>query len=497
MGIKSTLARPLANFFTKKEIEKNLNGIKVQEKIFFNLLKIGRKTLFGKDHNFNVVNSISDYQKLVPVQDYEGIKKYIELIKKGEKNVLWRDRPIYFAKTSGTTSGAKYIPITKDSIHNHIDSARNALFANIKENPTADFFSGNTIFLSGSPKLNNENGIPTGRLSGIVNHHIPAILKTSQLPSFETNCMEDWESKLEKIVQETKDKDLRLVGGIPPWIKMYFEYLLEETGESSIKNIFPNLQIIVHGGINFEPYKSQLKKLIGDDVDFVETYPASEGFIAYQDSQTVEGLLLNTNAGIFFEFIPAEQALSKNHKRLTLRDVELDKNYAIVLTTNAGLWSYLLGDTVKFVSLKPYRILVTGRVSHFISAFGEHVIVEEIEKSLKEALTKSNAIVNEFTVAPIINPPKGKSHHQWLIEFEKMPEDFAAFERCIDIALRGHNSYYDDLVEGKIIDSLKIKILPKNSFKNYLKAVGRLGGQNKIPRVSNDRKFADGILGVG
>jgi len=491
MGFKSTIVKPFAYFITKKAFADNLNGIQVQEKVFKELLRVGRDTSFGKDHHFNDINSIEEYQQAVPVRDYEGIKNYVDLIREGGENILWKGRPIYFAKTSGTTSGAKYIPISKESIHNHIDTARNALFANIAQNSKASFFSGNAIFLSGSPKLKEENGIPCGRLSGIVNHHIPAVLKTSQLPCYETNCIEDWEAKLVKIVQETKDKDLRLIGGIPPWIKMYFEYLINETGKKTIKEIFPNLEIIVHGGINFDPYKNQLHDLIGEKVDFVETYPASEGFIAYQDAQNKSDLLLNINSGIFFEFISAEESLSKNPTRLTLKEVELNKNYAIVLTTNAGLWSYLLGDTVKFVSLKPYRIKVTGRISHFISAFGEHVIVEEIEKSLQEAVKKSNAIVNEFTVAPVINPTKGKSHHQWLIEFERVPNDLNAFAHSIDLVLRKQNSYYDDLIKGSIIAPLKIKILPKNSFRNYMKSIGKLGGQNKIQRVSNDRRLAD------
>ena len=461
-----------------------------QEQIFKELIKTGKTTEFGKDHKFNLINSYTDYKKLVPIRDYEGFKPYIDKIKEGKHNILWKGLPIYFAKTSGTTSGVKYIPITKDSIPNHINTARNALLCYMAESGNNTFSDGKMIFLSGSPELERVGGIPTGRLSGIVNHHIPKYLRTNQLPTYETNCIDDWEVKLDKIVEETLLQDMTLISGIPPWVQMYFDRLQNITGKK-IREIFPNFSVLVHGGVNFQPYKSKLFESIGGHVDAIETFPASEGFFAFQDSQKEEGLLLNTNSGIYFEFIPAQEVFNENPTRLSIHDIKVGENYALIINNNAGLWGYNLGDTIKFISTDPYRIVVTGRIKHFISAFGEHVIGEEVEQSLLKAAREENIRITEFTVAPMIQQGEGRSYHEWFIEFENEPQDVQAFARKVDQNLRQKNIYYDDLIKGNILMPLKIRIVRKNGFIDYMKSIGKLGGQNKVPRLSNDRKIAD------
>lgn len=493
MNIKSILAKPFASYISKQIKSDAQKAVILQNKIFFGLVKKASKTVFGKDHNFNEIKSYDDFKKNVPLRDYEQLKQYIEQIKEGKQNVLWPGKPIYFAKSSGTTSGVKYLPITKDSISNHINTARNTLLLYINETGDVDFASGKLIFLSGSPVLERIAGIPTGRLSGIVNHHIPYYLRSNQRPTYNTNCIDDWEQKLNKIVEETIDEPMTLISGIPPWTQMYFDELEKRSGKK-IGALFPKFSVLVYGGVNFEPYKNKLLASIGRPVATIETYPASEGFIAFQDQQNINGLLLNINSGIFYEFVPAQQAFAENPTRLSLDQVKLNENYAIILNTNAGLFGYVIGDTVKFVSLDPYRIVVTGRIKHFISAFGEHVIAEEVENAIMQACDKYDASITEFTVAPMIAPDKGLPYHEWLIEFEKAPEDLANFAQYLDTCMCNLNIYYNDLITGAILQPLKINPLQPNSFINYMKKIGKLGGQNKVPRLSNDRALADAML---
>jgi hypothetical protein len=463
-----------------------------QQKIFQDLLKTGSKTIFGTDHKMLEVNTYQEFKEAIPIRDYEEYKPYIEQIKQGKHNVLWKGQPIYFAKTSGTTSGVKYIPISNESIPNHINTARNALLCYMAETGNSKFANGKMIFLSGSPELERIAGIPTGRLSGIVNHHIPKYLRTNQLPSYETNCIEEWEHKLDKIVEETLKQDMTLISGIPPWMQMYFDRLLQVSGKK-IGELFPNFSVLVHGGVNFEPYKAKLFDSIGRKIDAIETYPASEGFFAFQDTQKEEGLLLNTNSGIFFEFIPVGEVFNPRPIRLSLKEVKVGEQYAIIINNNAGLWGYNIGDTVKFLSLNPYRIVVTGRIKHFISAFGEHVIGEEVEYSLMKAAAEDAVKITEFTVAPRIQQDGGKSYHEWYIEFENAPQDMQAFAAKVDNNLRQKNIYYDDLITGNILRRLEIKPVQKNGFIEYMKSMGKLGGQNKVPRLSNDRQLADAL----
>lgn len=454
----------------------------------------GKNTKFGKEHGFDLIKNYDDFRKNVPVREYEQIRPYIERIIGGERDVLWKGLPIYFAKTSGTTSGVKYIPITRDSIPNHINGARDAILSYIHETGRAGFIDGKLIFLSGSPVLDMKGPVKTGRLSGIVNHHVPGYLRTNQMPSYETNCIEDWETKLERIIDETIDQNMTLISGIPPWVQMYFDRIVQRTGKP-IKDVFPGFSMLIYGGVNFEPYRRKMFESIGKKVDSIETYPASEGFIAFQDSQKEEGLLLLLNSGIFFEFIPVEEYFKEKPVRLSIEEVELNKNYAVVINSNAGLWGYSIGDTVKFVSTEPYRVAVTGRIKHFISAFGEHVIGEEVEQAMKYALERHpETEIVEFTVAPQVNPEEGAPRHEWYVEFSNPPNDLNAFEKDINLRLQQLNTYYDDLISGKILDVLKVIPLQRDAFRNYMKSQGKLGGQNKTPRLSNDRQIADELL---
>ncbi len=493
MGFKSFIAKPFAGWINRT-IQKDIaNPHEAQHKIFENLIRNACSTSFGKDHNFASVKNYEDFKKAVPVRDYEALSSYVEQIINGASDVLWPGKPIYFAKTSGTTSGSKFIPITKASIPNHINTARNALLQYIHQKGNADFTDGKMIFLSGSPILDKTGGILTGRLSGIVNHHVPGYLRSNQMPSWDTNCLEDWEEKLDQIVEETIDQDMRLISGIPPWVQMYLDRIVERSG-SSVKEVFPNLQLFVHGGVNYQPYKEKMEASFGFAIDTIETFPASEGFFAYQDNYQSEGLLLNVNSGIFFEFIPLEEYFNENPTRLRLEEIELHKNYALVISSNAGLWAYSIGDTVKFVSREPYRLIVSGRVKHFISAFGEHVIAEEVEQSMRKAVAEFGGLITEFTVAPMMAKGEALPYHEWLIEFEQEPEDLAGFASLLDKEMCRQNSYYRDLIEGQILQALKINALSSGSFIRYMKSIGKLGGQNKVPRLSNDRKIAQQLL---
>ncbi len=490
MKIKSILAKPFANRIASRFYKESNNAVAVQEKVFKKLIKQAKNTAFGKDHNFKAIKSYNQFKTSVPVNDYEGLKPYIERVVGGEANVLWKGKPLYFAKTSGTTSGAKYIPLTKASMPTHIKAARNALLLYIAETKNVDFVNGKMIFLQGSPELDEKNGIKTGRLSGIVAHYVPNYLTKNRLPSWETNCIDDWETKVDAIVEETVSENMTLISGIPSWVQMYFEKLIESTGKK-VGELFPNFNLFVYGGVNFEPYRNKFEALIGRQVDAIELYPASEGFIALQDSQQEKGMMLLVNNGIFYEFIPADEFFNENPTRISLADVKVGINYVIILNTNAGLWGYNIGDTIEFLSINPPRIIVTGRIKHFISAFGEHVIGKEVEQALQKNTQNTSIKVNEFTVAPQITPKEGLPYHEWFIEFENKPENLIEFAQSIDTEMQAQNLYYLDLIEGNILQPLKITPIIKNGFKTYMKSIGKLGGQNKVPRLSNDRKIAD------
>ena len=496
--LKSFFAKIYARQIAKK-VNKWVNDpVKSQEKVFQNLIYKAKHTAFGKDHQFNQINSYTDFKKRVPIRDYEDLKDYVERIKNGEKDILWKGLPVYFAKTSGTTSGAKYIPITNESMKYQVEAAKEALLLYIANTGNAGFVEGKMIFLQGSPVLDETNKIKTGRLSGIVAHFIPSYLQKNRMPSWETNCIDDWETKLDAIIKETIVEDMRLISGIPSWVQMYFEKL-KEREDKKVGEIFPNFNLFVYGGVNYEPYRQKMEDLVGKKVDSIELFPASEGFFAYQNSnynnknsRGKDGMLLLLDHGIFYEFIPADEFFDKNPTRISLNDVKLGVNYVLILSTNAGLWAYNIGDTVEFTSIKPYRIIVTGRIKHYISAFGEHVIAKEVESALQEIVQGTTIKINEFTVAPQVNPPAGElPYHEWFIEFETEPDNLITFSEKIDLAVQNQNSYYFDLLDGNILQTLKIRKVVKNGFQNYMKSVGKLGGQNKIPRLADNRKIVD------
>ncbi|MDH4402710.1 MAG: GH3 auxin-responsive promoter family protein [Flavobacterium sp.] len=490
MSLKSFLAKQFAKSIYKKTKLWAGNPVQTQHTVFKDIIRQAKNTQFGIDHHFDSIITFQDFSKKVPIRDYEALKPYIDRVVQGEENILWKGKPLYFAKTSGTTSGAKYIPLTKESMPFHIEAARNAILHYIHETGKADFVNGKMIFLQGSPVLDEKNGIQLGRLSGIVAHFVPKYLQKNRMPTFETNCIEDWENKVDAIVEETFHEDMTVISGIPSWVQMYFEKL-QQKAEKPVGELFKNFNLFIYGGVNFEPYRAKFENLIGRKVDSIELFPASEGFFAYQDSQKEKGMLLLLNSGIFYEFIKSEEFFTENPRRYTISEVEFNVNYVLIISTNAGLWGYNIGDTVQFTSLKPYRVIVSGRIKHFISAFGEHVIGKEVEHALKQAMENTSIQINEFTVAPQITPSDGLPYHEWFIEFENEPENEVAFAEAIDIAMRTQNTYYDDLIVGKVLRKLVISKVAKNGFQDYMKSIGKLGGQNKIPRLSNDRTIVD------
>lgn len=488
MKWRSTCANLMVPYLMYRQAQWSKFPLENQARTLKKLIGQARQTAFGKDHHFDRIKNYSDFKKYVPLRDYEDLKPYIERVRKGEANVLWKGKPLYFAKTSGTTSGVKYIPITKASMPNHIQATQYALANYIYHTGKSAFLDHKWIFLQGSPYLERQNGIHIGRLSGIVNHHVPQILRSNQMPTYKTNCIADWETKLDQIIIETLQADLAVISGIPPWVQMYFDKIITREAKS-ISEVFPKFSLFIYGGVNFEPYRTKLFDSIGKKVDSIELFPASEGFFAYQDDPTEKSMLLFLDGRLFYEFVDLDTYFD-NPVRISLADVELHKNYALIITSNAGLWSYKIGDTVKFVSKNPYRLLVTGRTKHFTSAFGEHVIASEVEQALRHALDQyPETQITEFTVAPQVRPKTGKPHHEWFIAFAQKPADLEAFGKAIDAKLCSLNTYYDDLIKGNILRSLIIKPLEATAFQTYMTKIGRLGGQNKVPRLSNNRKI--------
>lgn len=494
MSVKATLSKYYAKLAVWQINKWASKPLEAQQRVFEDLINQAKDTEFGKEHDFKSIKNYKDFAERVPIRDYEDFKPYIEKAVAGEENILWPGKPQYFAKTSGTTSGAKYIPLSKESLQEHLKGTKDAILNYIEETGEKAFVNGKMMFLQGSPKLEMENGIPHGRLSGIVAHYVPNYLQKNRLPSMKTNKIEDWETKVDKIIEETINEDMTLISGIPSWVQMYFERLVEKTGKP-VGEIFPNFELFIYGGVNYEPYRSKFEDLIGRKIDSIELYPASEGFLAFQDRQNAKDMLLLLDSGIFYEFIPVDSFGTKNEKRLTIGEVKIGVNYVIILSTTAGLWGYNLGDTIQFTSLKPYRVIVTGRLSHFISAFGEHVIGKEVDQAMQEAQAQLNFSLTEYTVAPQVNPANGElPYHEWFIEFDNQPENLDKLASILDKEMQNQNSYYFDLINGKILQPLKITVLPKGAFINYMRNRGKLGGQNKVPRLANDRTIADELM---
>ena len=488
--IKKAGAKIFAKFINKKNQKWIKNPLWAQQKTFDYLIQKAKATDFGRDHCFDKIKELKDFQIAVPIRDYEGHRPYVDKMLEGRASVLWPGKPLYYAKTSGTTSGAKFIPLSKESMPTHITAARDALLNYIHQTGNTDFVDGKQIFLQGSPILKKKEGNTIGRLSGIVAHYVPNYLQKNRMPSWDTNCIEDWETKVDAIVEETLPENMSLIAGIPSWVQMYFEKMIAKTGKA-VGEIFPNFSLFVYGGVNYEPYRPMFEKLIGRRVDSIELFPASEGFFAYQDQQNDRGLLLLLNNGIFYEFIKVDEFGEKNITRYTLGEVVLGVNYVLIISTSAGLWAYNIGDTVCFVSLKPYRLVVTGRIKHFISAFGEHVIGKEVETAIQQACRDSTVQVKEFTVAPQIDPQAGLPYHQWFIEFENPPQNMDDFAQKLDQSMQEQNVYYQDLLKGSVLRTLVISPVANGGFQQYMKSIGKLGGQNKVPRLSNDREIAD------
>ncbi|MEO6175960.1 MAG: GH3 auxin-responsive promoter family protein [Flavobacterium circumlabens] len=493
MSIKSVAAKLFATKIYYQTQAWANKPVETQLAVFKSLISGAKDTAFGTDHHFDTIKTFQDFRKQVPVRDYEDLKPYIDKVRMGEKDILWKGKPLYFAKTSGTTSGAKYIPLTKESMPYHIEASRNAILHYIHETGNADFVDGKMIFLQGSPILTEKYGIKFGRLSGIAAHFVPKYLQKNRMPSLETNCIEDWDTKVNAIAEETIEQNMTIISGIPSWVQMYFERLQEKSGGKKIGELFKNFNLFIYGGVNYEPYRAKFESMIGRKVDSIELFPASEGFFAYQDSQKTKGMLLLLNSGIFYEFIKADEFFTENPKSYTIGEVEIGVNYALIISTNAGLWRYNIGDTVQFISLFPHRVIVSGRIKHYISAFGEHVIASEVEKAMKEATQGTTIVINEFTVAPQITPSTGLPYHEWFIEFENEPENMDIFAEAIDSAMRKQNIYYDDLITGNVLRKVVVTKVSKYGFQEYMKSQGKLGGQNKIPRLSNNRDIADNL----
>lgn len=491
MGLKKIGAQLLAKLVYPKLLKDNINAEAVQKEVLESLVEDAAHTAFGQDHSFRDISNASSFAERVPIREYEDLKPYIERIQEGEKDVLWKGKPIYFAKTSGTTSGAKYIPLTKESMPTHISAAKNALLSYIYNGGDASFVDGKMIFLQGSPEIKTVNGIGIGRLSGIVAHYVPKYLQTNRMPSWDVNCIDAWEEKVEAIAKETSPEDLRLISGIPPWVKMYFEKLLELNDTDQVKKVFKNFSLFVYGGVNFEPYRNTIETLVGKKVDSVELFPASEGFFAFQDQLNSRGMLMNVNAGMFFEFVPQSEWGKEKPKRLTIGEVEVGENYSLIISSNAGLWAYSIGDVIQFTELRPYRIIVSGRIKHYTSAFGEHVIANEVEKAMSDALKESDVEIVDFTVAPLVSEVKGMSRHQWFIEFQKAPNDLSKFAQKLQEGMLEQNIYYADLIKGNVLADLEVVPLKLGTFNAVMKAEGKLGGQNKGPRLSNNRNFSE------
>lgn len=494
MSLKSIAAKIFAKWAVNRMKSWVNTPVETQQKVFLQLIKTAAETSFGQDHDFKNITTHADFVNRVPIRDYEALRPYVNRVVDGESDVLWPGKPLYFAKTSGTTSGAKYIPLTEASMPTHTQAARNAMLCYIHETGDSSFVDGKMIFLQGSPEMVEKNGIQVGRLSGIVAHYVPNYLQSNRLPSWETNCIEDWEEKVDAIVNETIDQNMTMISGIPSWVQMYFERI-KAVANKPVGEVFKNFNLFIYGGVNYEPYRAKFEALIGRKVPSIELFPASEGFFAFQDSQHEKGLLLQLNSGMFYEFIEAAHFFEENPKRLTIADVQIGINYVLIVSTSAGLWAYNVGDTVQFTSVKPYRVIVSGRIKHFISAFGEHVIGKEVEQAMNEAMTEFNFSISEFTVAPQMSPEGNElPYHEWIVEFNTAPKDISEVERKLDSSMQAQNSYYYDLIKGKVLQPLKIKTLPKDAFQQYMKSLGKLGGQNKVPRLSNDRKIADALL---
>ena len=493
MGISSFIIKTLSRKTFKRVIGEQSLAISNQNALFKKIISRGVNSLFGKNLDIKANLDYDSFSKLVPISTYEDYRDYISLISHGKKNILTHGRPMCFAITSGTTSGTKYIPLTKEMWRHQSNSIKDLLLLYAHQTSNYDYVRSGMMFIQGSPELKYFNQVPFGRLSGIAARHVPFFLKNNRYPSMATNKIPNWNDKINAIVSETHNKKMKIIGGIPPWVMTYFDCLLEYTGKHHVKEVFPDLSLYIHGGTSFDAYRKTFLNTCGP-IDTLEVYPASEGFFAFQNNLYDESLLLLINRGVFYEFITLSNFQKKKMERIPLEGVELNIDYVLIVTTVAGLWAYNTGDTVRFVSKNPYKIVFSGRASQFCSAFGEHVIEKEIQAALKIAVKNVGGTVSEFSVCPKVGSGRETSRHEWFIEFLEKPKSITDFEAVLQNSMKKQNIYYKDLFDSGVIGVLKIILVKKGGFSSYMKSIGKFGGQNKCPHLLNDRRIADFLL---
>ncbi len=471
----------------------------IQMETLHYLLRKAKSTWWGKKYNFSEMHSLEAFKKSLPLQTYDDIKPFVDRLRDGENDVLWPGEVKWFAKSSGTTSDkSKFIPVTKDALEDcHLRGPKDVFALYLKNYPENKVLKGKSLTLGGSHKINNfSNNSYYGDLSAILIENVPFWTDFIRIPPAEIALIEEFEEKIEQIIDVSLDQNVTSLAGVPSWYLVLLKRILEKTGKSNILEVWPNLEVFIHGGVNFAPYREQYKKLIpSDEMHYMETYNASEGFFAIQDDPSRSDMMLMLDYGVYYEFIPMEEFGREDPHVLSLEDVELNKNYAIVISTNAGLWRYIIGDTIQFTSKNPYRLKITGRTKHFINAFGEEVIIDNAEKALQEACRETGAIINEYTAGPVFMSDNQKGAHQWIIEFEKEPADKNQFATILDKSLQEVNSDYEaKRYKNLTLERLHLVVAPTGTFYQWMKKRGKVGGQNKIPRLANDRKYLEELL---
>lgn len=498
-----TFINSVFTWFMKKRIHQIELFMKypneVQEEWFEQLITSAEHTEWGRKYQYKNITNLNEYKERVPIQNYDTLKPYIERMLAGEQNVLWPSEIRWFAKSSGTTNDrSKFIPVSEEALEEcHFKGGKDMLTLYCNNRPNARLFTGKSLTLGGSHQISQlKTDTFFGDLSAVIMKNLPLWAEFYRTPNLDIALLENFEEKIEKMAYATKDVNVTGISGVPTWNILLFKRILEITGKKNLLEVWPNLELYFHGAVNFAPYREQFKQLIPkDDMYYLETYNATEGFFGIQDLEHPGEMLLMLDYGIFYEFLPLENLHDEHPETLTLDEVELHKNYALIISTNAGLWRYLIGDTVRFTSLSPFRIQITGRTKHFINAFGEEVIIDNAERAIHEACMQTGAIVNEYTAGPLYFADNKAGGHEWIIEFEKCPEEIDRFVDCLDDTLRKVNSDYDakrfkDMALGRP----KVHIAPNGTFFNWMKQKGKLGGQHKVPRLANSREYVDSIL---
>lgn len=466
----------------------------VQNEVFQGLMQRARDTEWGERYAYSNIKTFKDYRNQVPVSTYEDIAPYVDRLRQGEQNILWPTETRLFAKSSGTTNAkSKLIPVTEDSLNEcHYKGGKDMLALYLSKNPESEFLSGKTIAVAGSAQVTDDSSNLIGDLSAILMSNLPLWAHFTKSPNLSITLMDDWSKKVDLIVENTLKEDIRAISGVPSWMLVILNRVLEETGKSNIREVWPNFEWVVHGGVSFAPYVDRFKQVMGSNVNYQEVYNASEGFFAIQDASMHNDMLLMLDYGIYYEFMPISEFGKENPEVIELKDVELGKNYALIISTNAGLWRYMIGDTVVFTSLNPYRIRISGRTKSFINSVGEELIVENAEYAVQQACLKTGAVIEEYTAAPLFLNEGKFITHEWFIEFRKEPEDLTFFTEVLDNALKSKNSDYEaKRFQNMVLAYPLIHSLPKNSFLKWLQSRGKLGGQHKVPRLNNDRKIVD------